>query len=179
MNIPSNLEMKTTMHGSGKHGMYVYHMKDTASLGVHLRIHSATRRAAEEHTWWLAALPGQVFDSFEALQKAAIPVTPEQALKEAANWPQIEVTPQAASLDNRCRLCPRDPHTRATNAVRVLASWVPHDSVQYAPLCDFHTLLAQSPASLIAALEEEVESRRQRRGNFIASLQAIAERATP
>ncbi|GEM_PF-4870716 len=162
MKLPDNLLFRNVRHGSGVNGMYVYHYSDTAGAGVHLEARRASRGAEEVRTWRHTALPNQGFTSLEALEAALLPITQEQADAENAQWPQVDVRPEGATLNNRCRLCPHEPHSRATHRVLVRQSWIESDWGHYAGLCDSHRRLADDVVALIDALNAEVAERTAR-----------------
>lgn len=166
MQIADELTFKNTSHGSGANGMYVYDYEDTSNAGVHLEARRESRRHAEVRKWRHVALPDQDFPTFEELVAALEPVTLEQAEAERAKWPVVEVKPEGASLNNRCRLCPREPHTRATHRATVRENWVPGVFRHYAGLCKAHLLLADDPPALIAALDAELAARKSLRADL-------------
>lgn len=155
MFLPDRFDLKETAHGHGK-GMWFYDFQDTADLGVH--VHQRKDQKGQRTTWKHAALPEQQYESLEALRVALAPLTRQQWDAELAKWPQVQVQPEAPGLNNRCRLCPREPHVRATHRVTVMLSWC--ERGHYAGLCDEHIGMAALPAALIAALDAEVAKRR-------------------
>lgn len=157
MFLPDKFELKEVRHGHGD-GMWFYDFKDTAGLGVH--VHQRSDKQGHRIQWMHVALPEMKFASLESLRAALVPVTHHQIDTEAAKWPQLKIEPEAPTLNNRCRLCPREPHIRATHRVTVMLSWI--ETGHYAGLCDEHAGLAGQPQLLIAALDAEVEARRQR-----------------
>lgn len=163
MQIAEGLMFKITAHGSGAKGMYCYDYEDTSSAGVHLECRRESSRHAEVRKWRHVALPGQGFATFEELVAALEPVTLEQAATERAKWPVVEVSPEGATLNNRCRLCPREPHVRATHRALVRENWIPGIFRNYAGLCDAHLPLADDTPALIAALDAELAARNARR----------------
>ncbi len=167
MRIPE-LKFRETQHGRGSRGMYFYEYADTAGMGVRVQMGREAGARSETQIWWMDALPGQTFSSFQALQSAAESLTEEQAAAERAKWPQVEMKPEFEGSHNRCRLCPREPHTQATHRVTIHGAWkhIGH----YAGLCDEHAKLAETPAALVAALDEEVAARKARAAAKMALL---------
>ena len=170
MDIPANLTMRNTVHGSGAKRMAFYGYEDNAGLGVRMEARRKDGRSPFVETWFLDALPGREFASFKDLREAALPLTDVQIAAETADkYPLIRgVEPDSCS--NRCRLCPRtelaiDSATRApekydTWRVVLAYSWKDSHSLS---LCDEHLEKFQNDAKgLRAAIEAEVEQRRAR-----------------
>lgn len=177
MHIPE-LTFRETKHGHGARGMYFYEYADTAGMGVRVQIRREADARSETQTWWIDALPGQTFDSVQALQASAERPTEEQAAAERAKWPQVEMEPEFEGSLNRCRLCPREPHSQANHRATIHGAWK-HIS-HYAGLCDEHAKLAENPAALVAALDEEIAARNARAASKKAPLaNAPAEEAKP
>ncbi len=162
MLLPDDLLFQNVSHGSGANGMYVYQYRDASGAGVHMEARRDSRSKPEVRTWRHTAMPGQSFATFDALRTAVLAVTPEQAAVEHARWPQVEIRPEGPALNNRCRLCPREPHIRAMHRVLVRRSWIDQDWDHHAGLCDAHRPLADDVGALTAALDEEVAQRRER-----------------
>lgn len=161
MKLPDDLKFRNTVHGSGERGMFFYIYEDSVDFGVQMEARREAGARIETQQWRHQALPDQHFPTLAVLAAALEPVTEEQAAAEAGKWPTVTVEPEGASLNNSCRLCPREPFTRAVHRVRVATSWCSRDG-HYAGLCDTHRPLADDATALIAALDAEVAERRAR-----------------
>lgn len=162
MKLPEVMNFRETLHGHGAKGMYVYCYASTAGEGVHVEIRSERRGAPETKAWRHVALPDRSFATLEALKAAVEPLTDEHAAAERTRWPTVTVEPEYEGSVNTCRLCPTGPaRPLARHRATVRVSWIAESS-RTAGLCDDHKLLADDPAALIAALDQEVAERRAR-----------------
>lgn len=168
MNIPENVKMRNTLHGSGAKGMAVYGYEDTGGLGIRMEARRKDGRSPFVETWFLDALPGQEFKTFADLRAKALPLTDEQIAAESDKYPLIK-SAEPDSCGNRCRFCPRtdtlfnrsgEPVKHDTWRVTLAYSWKDFTSLS---LCDAHMdQYKADPKSLSAAVGAEVAARKAR-----------------
>ena len=169
MNIPEKISIKNTLHGHGAKGMAFYGYEDTGGLGVRMEARRESGRHPFVERWYLDAMPGREFASFKELREAALPLTDEQIRAETADKYPLIKSMEPDSCGNRCRLCPRPERYTDANGERIkhdtwritiAYSWKDEHPLS---LCDDHLEQFQSdPKGLRAAIEAEVEVRRQR-----------------
>ena len=177
MNVPEEIKIRNTMHGSGAKGMAIYGYEDCHGLGIRMEARRKDGRSPFVETWFLDALPGHEFATFAELREKALPLTDEQIKAETADKYPLIAKMGPDSCGNACRLCPRPPYVPGPRAhhetwsVQVAYSWKDCHSVS---LCDTHMEqfgldgATHDVKALVAALEAEVAERRARaaaRGN--------------
>lgn len=169
MNIPENIKMRNTLHGSGAKGMALYGYEDTAGLGVRMEARRKDGRSPFIETWFLDALPGEEFKTFAELRTRALPLTDEQIAAETVDKYPLIKDAGPDTCGNACRLCPRTGPSfdekgerikHDTWRVTLAYSWKECTS---ASLCDAHMDQYESdPKGLSAALDAEVAARKAR-----------------
>lgn len=167
MDIPESIKLRETLHGSGAKGMAIYGYADTGGLGVRMEARRKDGRSPFIETWFFDALPGREFASFKALRDAVLPLTPEQIAAETADKYPLIRDAEPDSCGNACRLCPRPAYVPGQERVKydtwrvtLAYSWKDEHPVS---LCDAHMEQFEAdPKGLRAAIEQEVELRRQR-----------------
>ena len=169
MNIPENVQMRNTLHGSGAKGMALYGYEDTAGLGVRMEARRKDGRSPFVETWFLDALPGQEFKSFAELRAKALPLTDEQIAAETLDKYPLIKDAGPDTCGNACRLCPRtgtlfnrsgERVKHDTWRVTLAYSWKDCTSLS---LCDEHMNQYEAdPKGLSAAVDAEVAARKAR-----------------
>lgn len=168
MEIPENINMKNTLHGSGAKGMAIYGYEDAHGLGIRMEAKRKDSRSPFIETWFLDALPNREFPTFKELRETALPLTDEQIAAATVDaYPLIkDIEPDPCG--NRCRLCPCPPYVPGqvrikydTTRLTLAYSWKDGHPLS---LCDEHLdQFANDPKGLAAAVKAEVEQRRARK----------------
>lgn len=176
MDIPDNISLRNTLHGSGARGMAFYGYADTSGLGVRMEARRKDGRSAFVETWFLDALPGREFKTFAELRAAALPLTDADVAAATVDaYPQIkDAEPDACG--NACRLCPRtgslfnragEREKHDTMRVTLMYSWKDGHSLS---LCAQHfDRYRDDPKGLRDAVDADNAARRARRAAFLAA----------
>lgn len=121
MDLPEQVEMRETMHGSGAKGSAMYLYEDKLGLGV-VSIAKRERSGLPfettlTHKW----MPGQEFNSYAALRIAASAVTDEMVAAEKAKWPKVTVNVG----DHAANRCMRHRDRVSRNRAHITTCWIP------------------------------------------------------